>query len=342
MKLDFTNQRLAVRALKGSNCVLNCSWYEYNLKAMELALRLKAHYVDLGGLYHTTLKQLRGTDDFRRVKLIGVLGCGSTPGITNMMASRLAESFETIDTVGIYDGSYDPALSSEAFLPPFSIRTMLAEYELAAPVWKDGHIREVPAHSDPEELEFKLPIGRVRAGSVIHSETATLPGYLKAKKIRNLFFKIAYPESVKRQLELLVGMGLSQDEPIRVNGTSVSPRHFVTALAQRSALGASKGAAEKPADFEILRVRITGARHGRPLVKTWDCEIRPTTILSAGALGVGFAGAIAASMLLQGKVKITAGVGAPEKILVEEEFFRQLKARKAFSLVETIEHPLTL
>jgi saccharopine dehydrogenase-like NADP-dependent oxidoreductase len=200
---------------------------------------------------------------------------------------------------------------------------------------------EVPAHSGQDPLEFKSPIGRVSAGTVIHSETATLPAYLKEKKIQNCFFKIVYPESVKRQLALMVGMGLSGDNPVQVNGHKVSPRRFVTALAQHAAVLASKTAAT-PADYEVLRVKITGTRHGRRLEKSWDCEIRPNKLLSAGAIGVGFSGAIATVMLGLEQGAVRGGVGAPESTLPPEVFFKELKARKSFALTETIAHPLAI
>jgi lysine 6-dehydrogenase len=339
VQLDLSDTASAARALKGARAVLNCSWYELNLKAMDLSLALMAHYVDLGGLYHMTLRQLKRGDEFKRRRLVAALGCGSTPGITNLMVAKMAPSFETIDTVGIYDASHDPSLSEDAFLPPFSIRTMLAEYVEPAPVLKNGRMLDVPAHSEPDELAFKQPIGRVKAGTVIHSETATLPAYLKAQGVKNLFFKIVYPESVKRQLAMLVGMGLHEDASLQVNGSRISPRHFVTALAQRSA---HESPLSLPADFEVLRVRMTGSRRGRPLEKTWDCEMRPTKTLSAGALGVGFTGSIAATLAVQGRTLIPGGAGAAEAVYDPDVFLKELLARKAFQFNETIAHPLPL
>lgn len=338
VRVDLRDISRARRVLRGSRAVLNCAWYEHNLKAMELAWTLKAHYVDLGGLFHTTLKQLAWHDRFRKAGLRAVLGCGSTPGITNMMVARMAPSFERIDAVGIYDASHDPSLDEEVFLPPFSIRTMLAEYEQPAPILLGGRMRAVPAHSDSEELDFPEPIGRCRAVTVIHSEAATLPAYLKAAGVKDLFFKIVYPETVRRQLAMLVSMGLSKDEPLRVHGCRVSPRDFVTELALQS--GAAP--AGTPADFEVMRVKITGSRHGRPLVKTWDCAMRPTKTLTAGAMGVGFSGAIAADMLVQGRTVLAAGAAAPESMLDCDIFFKELKRRKTFKFEETIAHPLPM
>lgn len=313
VELDLRKED-SIKLLKGSNCVLNCSWYEYNLKAMDLALALRAHYVDLGGLYHMTLKQLKLGDRFQRAGRLALLGCGSTPGITNMMAARLAEDFESVESVGIYDASHDPSLNDKHFLPPFSLRTMLAEYEQDAPVLENGRMADIPARGRPETLEFKKPIGRVELVSAIHSETATLPGYLKNKGVKNLFFKIAYPDSVNRQLSALSAMDRSQ------------------ALNQNVSVPCAD---IKPNDFEVLRVIMTGTKHGQALSKTLDCEIRPTPLLSAGSAAVGFAAAIGASLLARGQAKIAAGVGAPESLLDGERFFNELKARKIFSLTGT-------
>src|SRR2546421_4536956 len=41
--------------------------------------------------------------------------------------------------------SHDPTISEDSFLPPFSIRTMLAEYIQPAPVLKKGRMVKVPA-----------------------------------------------------------------------------------------------------------------------------------------------------------------------------------------------------
>lgn len=306
----------AAAKLKGVDVVLNCAWYELNLQAMELALKLKAHYVDLGGLYHTTLKQLKLDPEFRRAGRRAVLGCGSTPGITNMMVARMSGQFKTIETVGIYDASHDPTLTDDAFIPPFSIRTMLAEYVAPAPLWLDGRIQDVPAHGLPETLDFQPPIGRVTAGAVIHSETATLPGYLQDKGVKNLFFKIVYPESVKRQLKMLVAMGFAR------NGEGV---RALSKLAPPPPEGA-------PQDFEVLRVQITG--DDKEL--TWDCVMRATKLLSAGAMGVGFTGAIAAGMLARGHALRPSGVAAPESMLEPTVFFRELAARKIFKFQETV------
>ncbi|MBI3548106.1 MAG: saccharopine dehydrogenase NADP-binding domain-containing protein [Elusimicrobia bacterium] len=327
-EIDLRRTADSARALRGTDVLINAAWYELNLEAMDLALALKAHYVDLGGLYHMTLKQLKKSPEFARARRVAVLGCGSTPGITNMMVADMARSFDRIDAVDIFDASVDPSFGS-SFLPPFSIRTMLDEYLMPAPILEKGKIVAAAAHSRAEGLEFKAPIGRCSAGAVIHSEAATLPAFLKDKGVRDLAFKIAYPAGVKEQLALLVSMGMADAKPVKVGAQMVSPRAFVTALAQASA-GTPSGA---PRDFEVLRVRMAGVR-GRDCVVERDCEIRPTRLLSAGAMGVGYAASIAAHLLAAGRTLLPGGAAAPERVFAPEYFFAELGMRKVFRMFE--------
>ena len=71
--------------------MINSAQYEVNLPVMEGALRAGAHYVDLGGLFHTTRRQLLLDDRFKAAGLTAVLGLGSCPGIANVHAGDLGE-----------------------------------------------------------------------------------------------------------------------------------------------------------------------------------------------------------------------------------------------------------
>lgn len=335
IQIDLRNTANAVRVLKNCDVVINAAWYEFNLAAMEIAAKLRAHYVDLGGLYHMTLKQLKRRREFERLGILGVLGMGSTPGIANVVAAELGESFDRIDSVGIFDASHDPALGA-SYLPPFSIRTMLDEFEMPAPILENGRIKMVPAHTEVEELDFRSPIGRCRAGAVIHSELATLPQYFKKKGVQKMAFKIVYPDTVKNQLRILSGMGFSRKEPLKVNGTSCSPRSFIGALAQHEAAKP----ASKPHDFEILRIQIKGRAGNLPLTRSFDIEMRPEKHVSAGAAGVGYAASIAASLLFHRRTTVQSGVYAPESILDRTAFINELKRRKVFKIIERTERPL--
>src|SRR5215211_1846002 len=75
-------------ALECASVVVNAASYRVNLDAMRACLEAGCHYLDLGGLYHVTGRQLELDQDFRSARLLGLLGMGSSPGKTNVMAVR--------------------------------------------------------------------------------------------------------------------------------------------------------------------------------------------------------------------------------------------------------------
>src|SRR5262249_48402652 len=74
------------RVLAGTTVVLNSCHHDFNLRVMDAALSLGAHYCDLGGLFHVTKQQLPRDVEFRAAGLLALCGMGSAPGIVNVMA----------------------------------------------------------------------------------------------------------------------------------------------------------------------------------------------------------------------------------------------------------------
>src|ERR1700722_15899793 len=75
-------------ALDGVDVLVNTASYRINLDAMRACLTARCHYLDLGGLYWLTSRQLELSQQFDRAGLLAVLGIGSGPGKTNLMAVR--------------------------------------------------------------------------------------------------------------------------------------------------------------------------------------------------------------------------------------------------------------
>ena len=71
----------------GAGVLLNTASYRINLDAMRACLNAGCHYLDLGGLYHVTQDQLELGGEFERAGRLAVLGIGSSPGKTNLMAA---------------------------------------------------------------------------------------------------------------------------------------------------------------------------------------------------------------------------------------------------------------
>src|SRR5262245_50111031 len=66
MQVDVTDSGSLRRVLDGAYATIASLPYRYNLEAMHGALEAGAHYVDLGGLFHMTRRQLKLAPEFER------------------------------------------------------------------------------------------------------------------------------------------------------------------------------------------------------------------------------------------------------------------------------------
>ena len=87
--------------LQGADVLLNTASYRINLDAMRASLKAGCHYLDLGGLYHVALDQLKLSAEFEKAGKLAVLGIGSSPGKTNLMAAETVTRFEGAGAEGI-------------------------------------------------------------------------------------------------------------------------------------------------------------------------------------------------------------------------------------------------
>jgi hypothetical protein len=174
--VDATDRASLCRALNDATVCVNCLDYRLNIDVMQSALEEGAHYVDLGGLFHVTLEQLQLDEHFRNAGLTAVLGMGSAPGKTNLLArasaARLGDEPETME---IWAATRDPAAADHPFPAPYSVRTLLDELHMQPMVVADGQVHPVDPLSGGAEREFPEPVGRARGIYTLHSELATLP-----------------------------------------------------------------------------------------------------------------------------------------------------------------------
>lgn len=66
---DAGNAKQLAKLFRGHTVVINCTQHNFNLKVMRAALVAKVHYVDLGGLFHWTCRQLKLDNQFKRAEL---------------------------------------------------------------------------------------------------------------------------------------------------------------------------------------------------------------------------------------------------------------------------------
>lgn len=316
--LDAQDPRALRDALAGIAVLVNCAPYPMNPMVMEAALDACCHYLDLGGLFHTTRRQLEYDAAFRRRGLLAVLGMGSAPGITNVLARAAADRLTRVTAIRVYNGGVDltPARGPLAF--GFSAATVLDEFTLPPMVFARGRFRSASLLSGGEDVLFEVGLQRVHLS--LHSEVATLPVSFRAQGLRECSFKIAYDPGQIEKLELLIALGLTDRRP---GQSGVAPRDVLLDCLSRL---------PPPSDFvddrDCLVVVAEGKDRSGPLTVRFDLMARPQRRppLSAVARDTGFAPAIVARMILEERIR-ARGVLPPERCVPVEPFLSALRAR---------------
>jgi saccharopine dehydrogenase-like NADP-dependent oxidoreductase len=174
--VDARDAASVAGAVEGADVVVNAADYRLNLDVMGGALMSGAHYVDLGGLFHVTRRQLELDGEFRDAGLTAVLGIGSAPGKTNLLASAAARRLgEDPVSMEIWAATRDPAAADHPFPAPYSVQTLRDELEMRPMVVVDGELTDMDPLSGEAEREFPEPVGRATGIYTLHSELATLP-----------------------------------------------------------------------------------------------------------------------------------------------------------------------
>lgn len=314
---DVRDLDSTTRLVEGHDAVLNCVTYYFNVPIMLAALRARVPYSDLGGLYHGTMKQFELHREFEEAGVSAVLGMGSTPGITNVMAGTLARQMDRVDELHVRIACADESAGGP--LPiPYAFDTVLDEFALEPMVFRDGHAEAVPPMSGSESIEFPPPVGKAEAIYTLHSEVAMFPRSFP--KLREASFKIAFPLEFVEKMRLLVQLGFASREK-RIG--DVSPRQMLLALAQD--LKQPEG---EPSDCDVIRVIARGQKNGKPVEEIAQSIILPDreTKTAAGSLDTGVPLSIVGEMLARGTLR-TPGVLCPELAVPAEPFFEQLARR---------------
>lgn len=323
--LDVRDHRATAELLRGATVVVNAAPYAFNLDAMAAALEAHVPYLDFGGLFHTTRRQLELDRRFRDARLLAIPGLGQVPGVSNVLAVAAAEAFDRVDSIILRDGWCDLAAGGPELSFTWSPATFLDEMVRSAVVFEDGAYREHPPMSEAEEYDFAPPVGRTKVYRTLHSEPATLPESLKAKGLRHCEWKEGGPGI--ELLRVLGQLGLGSESPLEVHGARVVPREFTVALLRReNLLGPRPGSVVD--DWEVLDIELRGTEQGRPAVRHAVARFPPWPEwhLSATEYAVGTAGAIGAEMIARGEVT-GAGVIPPERCVPAPEFRRELARR---------------
>ncbi|HTS17931.1 MAG TPA: saccharopine dehydrogenase NADP-binding domain-containing protein [Verrucomicrobiae bacterium] len=299
---DARQPKQLAGVFRGNTVVINCTQHDFNLQVMQAALAAKLHYVDLGGLFYWTRRQLKLDPGFRRAGLTAVLGMGCSPGITNVMTRAGVEKLTRVDSVRIRVGSKDFNGQPADFFFPYSAQTIVEELTLRPWVFESGRFHQVNPRTGWERVRFPRPVGTKWVVRTRHSEVATIPGSFAYAGLSHCDFAVSFDRGFVREVVKRLANGWTAREFARLP----TPR-------------------AKPNDYEVSRVIASDKRRTICV----DCHARANRRwhASAGDVDTGCPPSIVAQMIASGVIT-KRGVLAPEVAVPVIPFFRELRRRR--------------
>ena len=337
-QIDVRDRAALIRLLEGASVCVNAVQYAFNLEVMAACRAARVPYLDFGGLFHMTRRQLELDEPYRREHLLAVPGLGQVPGVSNVLAMEATRDLDRVDSITIRDGWIDLTPNAPEVLFTWSPSTFLDEMVLPAVIYENGAYRDYPPMSGAEVYTFASPVGAVKVYRTLHSEPATLPESLRDKGLRHCEWKEGGPGI--DLLRIMALLGLASDAPLAVGGQSVRPREFLLALLRREKLlGVPEGMTVE--DAEVCDLEIHGSTGGVAVERHAVARFpaRPDWGLTATEYAVGVAGAIGAEFIVRGDIQ-GWGVLPPERCVPGSSFRTALERRGIESAITPPEEPL--
>jgi saccharopine dehydrogenase (NAD+, L-lysine-forming) len=284
--------------LDGIDVLVNSAAYRINLAAMQACLDAGCHYMDLGGLYHVTAEQLELSEEFEEAGLLALLGIGSAPGKTNLLAVRARRELES-DPLSISVLAAGRDLDPPDGLSfPYAVRTLLDEVTMPPMALVDGRARELEPLQVGPTADFGEPIGEGETIFTLHSEVLTFGSSFDCP---NVTFALSLSPKVLESLEKLRG---ASEERIAEVARSASPP---------SANTVSVHIVELSGEDTMVRARSVTPPH-----ESWG--------LGGGIVSTATPAAAAVRLLARGSIE-RRGALPPESCIEPEAMFAELETR---------------
>ena len=144
--LDVRDRERLLALLQAADLCINAvpTLAGHQMAIFEACLAARRPYVDYGGLGVLTVEQKKRHEAWRQAGIAAVLGLGADPGISNMLCKAVAERLDRIDRINLYWAAENFAPESPVLVPPYSLRTLLAEYANPSMQVFDGALTDLP------------------------------------------------------------------------------------------------------------------------------------------------------------------------------------------------------
>jgi saccharopine dehydrogenase-like NADP-dependent oxidoreductase len=316
--LDASSQAALQDLMAGNpDVVVNALPKGFTLRVAEATIATQTRTIDLSDISPDLLAL---HDRAQAAGAVYVSGCGSSSGLTNMMAKHGSRGMTAIESIDISFASFR-AIS----LSPASVDGVFWEFGpyITRGYYADGAYHQVELWSGARCVAFPEPIGPQTVYIAPQSETHTLPRTLGAQQV---IVRGCFTPKAMRLMQSLTEYGVFEPEPVTISGGLISRRELI-----KQYLVQAPQAMAEPVWGYGLHVEVTGRQEGRLLRRTlWTTH--PSAEQPGWAGPDAWARCVAlplvsgALLLAEGNYSGT-GVDAPEAFLPTVPFLAGLAAR---------------
>ncbi len=321
LKVDLKNYKNIVHAIKksGADVVVNCAELIFNVDIMKACIDTKKSVTDLGGLQKVTKKQFKLHDDFKKEGIISITGCGSTPGITNVMVKHAVDNLDEVHKINL-GFAWDSNIKK--FVIPYSMSSIFQEFTEAPTTLHDGKFIKENRMTCMGIMNFKR-IGKQKVYCIVHSEVYTFYRYFKNKGLKNVHYFAGFPDHSMKVIQDLIDTGFKSEDKVNVGRTEVKIEEFTNNVLKK--IPVPKGYKE----IENIWANIYGVKNKKKVKKEMNCIVKTEKGWEdAGSnIDTGRTIAIISEMIKKGII-LEKGVYAPEAVIPPNLFFKELKKRK--------------
>ena len=333
LRVDVRDRAALVGAISGSGAVLSAVPYRFNVEAATAAIEARCHFNDLGGNTGVVREELALAPRAEAAGISIVPDCGLAPGMSQTLAVFAMSRVERPRHVKIRCGGLPqkprPPLG---YMLVFNVAGLTNEYTGQAVVIRAGKVVELPAFTEPEEIEFPMPVGRCQA-FLTSGGTSTAPWTFEGK-LETYDYKTVRYEGHYDRVRSLIDLGFLDTAPVTLGGQRVVPRELTHALFEKALWFPDD------TDLVVLRVECSGEGASGSYVPGAFAGYRidildfqdPATGFTAMERTTAFPAAIVSC--LQASGAIAAGAHSVETGVPAERFVSLLD-RRGFKIVHS-------
>ncbi|MDR2635447.1 MAG: saccharopine dehydrogenase family protein [Campylobacteraceae bacterium] len=221
--------------------VLNLALPYQDLTIMDACLKSKVYYIDTANYEHPDVAkfeyklQWAKNEDFKKAGILGLLGSGFDPGVTNVFCAYAAQNlFDEINEIDILDCNAGD--HGYPFATNFNPEINLREVSAKGRYWEEGKWIET------EPMAIKMvwdypKVGPKDSYLLYHEELESLVKNIKGlKRIR---FFMTFGQSYLTHMKCLENVGMLGINEVDHNGMKIVPIQFLkTLLPDPASLGA--------------------------------------------------------------------------------------------------------